>query len=200
MASRWVDLLRHGEPEGGRCYRGHHIDDPLSEKGWGQMWSAVAGDAPWQVIISSPMRRCHEFARQLAEERGLPMQIEADLKEVGFGHWEGRTPEVIKAEHAEEYAAFYRDPVNARPQGAEDLDAFYQRVASTYEAVVAEHAGKHLLIVAHAGVNRAIISHILGAPAASMYRLKVANAGLSRIEYGDQGPQLSHHNCRLSDI
>jgi len=28
-----IDLLRHGEPVGGKRYRGQ-IDDPLSEKGW----------------------------------------------------------------------------------------------------------------------------------------------------------------------
>jgi len=37
--------MRHGEPVGGRAYRGHSIDDPLSEKGWQQMWDAVGDDA-----------------------------------------------------------------------------------------------------------------------------------------------------------
>ena len=36
-----IDMIRHGEPVGGRRYRGQ-IDDPLSEKGWRQMWAAVA--------------------------------------------------------------------------------------------------------------------------------------------------------------
>ena len=35
-----IDLIRHGEPVGGRKYRGQ-TDDPLSEKGWEQMWKAV---------------------------------------------------------------------------------------------------------------------------------------------------------------
>ena len=29
-----VDFIRHGEPEGGRRYRGNAVDDVLSEKGW----------------------------------------------------------------------------------------------------------------------------------------------------------------------
>ena len=32
-----IDLIRHGEPVGGRRYRGGRMDDPLSEKGWAQM-------------------------------------------------------------------------------------------------------------------------------------------------------------------
>jgi len=35
-----LDLMRHGEPVGGRRYRGQ-MDDPLSEKGWAQMRNAV---------------------------------------------------------------------------------------------------------------------------------------------------------------
>jgi len=56
-----VDLLRHGEPVGGRRYRGQ-TDDPLSDKGWKQMWTAVAGQQPWQVIVTSTLSRCREFA------------------------------------------------------------------------------------------------------------------------------------------
>ena len=53
-----IDLLRHGEPEGGRAYRGHSIDDPLSETGWQQMWAAVGYHKPWEQIVSSPLQRC----------------------------------------------------------------------------------------------------------------------------------------------
>ncbi len=38
-----IDIIRHGEPIGGPRFRGHGVDDPLSEKGWEQMWNAVGG-------------------------------------------------------------------------------------------------------------------------------------------------------------
>ncbi len=50
-----IDVIRHGEPVGGRRYRGHGVDDPLSEKGWQQMWKAVADRSDWQHIAA---RRC----------------------------------------------------------------------------------------------------------------------------------------------
>ena len=56
-----IDIIRHGEPVGGKRYRGQ-IDDPLSEKGWQQMRDAVAGHNPWDVIISSPLARCNRGA------------------------------------------------------------------------------------------------------------------------------------------
>ena len=46
-----IDLIRHGEPQGGPRYRGDGIDDPLSDKGWRQMWDAVGEDAPWTFLF-----------------------------------------------------------------------------------------------------------------------------------------------------
>ena len=48
-----IDLLRHGEPLGGRRYRGQR-DDPLSEQGWRQMRASVGGYREWQAVVSSP--------------------------------------------------------------------------------------------------------------------------------------------------
>lgn len=42
MTGTLIDLIRHGEPAGGRRYRGHGLDDPLTEKGWSQMWMPLA--------------------------------------------------------------------------------------------------------------------------------------------------------------
>nr|WP_245832014.1 histidine phosphatase family protein [Solemya velesiana gill symbiont] len=66
-----IDLLRHGQPLGGRMYRGKQ-DDPLTEEGWDQMWHAASGETPWQQVISSPLRRCREFAEALTEKLESP--------------------------------------------------------------------------------------------------------------------------------
>jgi alpha-ribazole phosphatase len=57
-----LDFMRHGEPVGGRKYRGQ-LDDPLSEKGWEQMRAAVGEAWPWTRIVSSPLLRCSEGSR-----------------------------------------------------------------------------------------------------------------------------------------
>jgi len=68
-----IDLLRHGEPEGGRMYRGGGVDHALSEAGWQQMHASVErrvedNQDDWSAIISSPMLRCKEFSTHLAKE------------------------------------------------------------------------------------------------------------------------------------
>lgn len=173
----YIDVIRHGEPVGGRRYRGYSVDDPLTEKGWEQMRSAVPKPPKWQHIISSPLKRCLEFSQELANDLQIPVSIEDDVKEIGFGAWEGKTPEEILASDSEALNHFYQDPVNNRPEGAEPLDTFSERVWSAYEKILKEHQDKHVLIVAHAGVARAITANILKMSLDDVYsRLK--------IEYG----------------
>ena len=194
MTATTIDLIRHGEPEGGRAIRGHGIDDPLSEKGWRQMWNAVGDSGPWEHIVTSPMKRCHAFADSLAQRLDVSVSVEPDLKEVGFGTWEGRTQTEIEASNPDEFAAFYRDPVNFRPVGAEPLDEFVRRVAAAYDRVVEGFAGEHLLIVCHAGVIRAIVTNLLQAELHSMYKLKIDNAGITRFKHDDHQVMLMFHN------
>ena len=180
-AAWYVDLMRHGEPVGGSRYRGQ-LDDPLSEKGWRQMREKVAKEAPWDMLVSSPLSRCRHFAEELAAARRLPLEMAPDLREVGFGVWEGLAREEVKARYAEIYAAFLQDPVGARPAGAEALQAFYERVAQTLESLVHRHAGKHLLVVCHAGVIRMALAWALGMPLGNAYRIQVANASITRLQ------------------
>ena len=159
-----IDILRHGRPEGGNRYRGHGIDDPLSDTGRRQMWAAVGNHWPWQRIVTSPMARCLSFAEALASKAGLAMTVDARLREVGFGAWEGHTGDEIRAQDPDAIRRFYADPVAARPAGAEPLDEFRQRVSDAIQHILDSHAGEQVLVVAHAGVMRATVSWLFDAP------------------------------------
>jgi len=194
----FIDVIRHGEPVGGRRYRGYSVDDPLTDKGWEQMRTAVAESADWQHIVSSPLKRCLEFSQELADDLQVNITVEDNMKEIGFGDWEGKTPEEIIAEDSEALNQFYKDPVNNRPNGAEPLDRFSQRVWNAYQNTAEQHQGKHVLIVAHAGIARAITANILNMSLDDVYsRLKIEYGGIvhSAIDEGKppklliQGPR-----------
>jgi alpha-ribazole phosphatase len=182
-----IDLLRHGEPVGGKRYRGQ-LDDPLSELGWRQMWHAASAASPWQAIISSPLSRCREFAQELSSKLSIPLTIDDRLKEVGFGSWEGQTRQMLQAWDDSTLSRFYYDPINNRPAGAEPLQDFSHRVVEALQAAVQNYYGQHILFVAHAGVIRAALASTLNLPLANMYRFSIASASLSRIQIGGQRP------------
>lgn len=175
-----IDLLRHGEPVGGRRYRGQ-VDDALSEKGWEQMWDAIGADPEWQQIVSSPLLRCSAFAASLAESLALPVHVEPRFREVGFGDWEGKTRDELDRLDPGQIARFYQDPVNHRPSGAEPLGEFTGRVQAAFDEMLEQFTGQSVLVVAHAGVIRVILAYALDIPFASMYRISVPGAGISRI-------------------
>ncbi|MCW8934110.1 MAG: histidine phosphatase family protein [Gammaproteobacteria bacterium] len=175
-----IDIIRHGEPEGGRRYRGFSIDDPLSKVGWQQMWDAVPEKPQWQHIISSPLSRCLKFSEALADTMNINYSVVDNLKEIGFGSWEGRTPEDIQNNEGDALENFLLDPVNNRPEGAEPLDDFANRVWAIYEEVAEQYQGQHVLLVAHAGVIRAITSKILSMSLDDVYsRLKIEYAAVA---------------------
>lgn len=191
-----LDYMRHGEPVGGSRFRGNGVDDPLSEKGWAQMRATSAALPGWERVVSSPMQRCLAFAQWLATERGLPLEVIDDLREVGFGSWEGIQRDRLREERRAEYEAFYADPVNRRPTGAEPLEAFAARVAAVYEELVQRHAGQRVLVVCHAGVIRATLGHVVRMPALNWYRTEVDNAAVSRFVHDRRGARLVAHNWR----
>ncbi|MGA7179992.1 MAG: alpha-ribazole phosphatase family protein [Thiobacillaceae bacterium] len=194
MNETLIDLIRHGEPVGGRKYRGQ-LDDPLSERGWQQMREKLAGQSPWQSIISSPLSRCRAFAEELASRHRLALAFDERLKEVGFGVWEGKTAAQLIEEDPVQIERFRADPVSSRPAGAEPLQAFYQRVADAIEEVIERYRRQHVLIVCHAGVIRMALAHALNIPLVNAYRVEVASAALTRIAVDPEGnSRLVFHN------
>lgn len=151
------------------------------------MREAVADHAPWDVIVTSPLRRCAEFAEELARRHTLPLERDERLKEIGFGEWEGCTAEQLTAHDPDMLMNFYRDPVGHRPPGAEPLTDFRRRVTAVWEELLDCHCGRHLLIVAHAGVMRMILCQVLGMPEERMFSILVPNAGVTRIRVDGTG-------------
>lgn len=132
-----IDLLRHGDT-GQRSYRGQ-LDDPLTDLGWRQLRTAVEG-REWDRVVSSSMSRCASFAIELAEQRGLPLRIDARLAEYHFGDWQGLPIEDIAENDGDALARFWADPVAHPPPGAETFEAFHARLANALDDVAREAA------------------------------------------------------------
>ncbi len=194
MRKTLIDFIRHGEPVGGRRYRGCGVDDPLSEVGWQQMWQAIGERSPWTSIVTSPLQRCCNFARALSERSSTPLAVEKRFQEVGMGVWEGKSPAEVRGEDPVAYARYYRDAIGGRPENAEALTDLLKRVSNAYEQLVSEQSGQHILIVAHAGVMRAMLGHVLHAAPNSWYRAQVDYAGASRFWHDAHGDSLVFHN------
>ena len=200
MTETTIDLIRHGEPVGGRRYRGQ-LDDPLSDKGWQQMRVAIADHHPWDLITTSPLLRCREFAREIAQRHGIPLHEDDRWKEIGFGCWEGKTSQELIQSQPDILTLFWHDPITHQPQGAEPLTDFQQRIVAAWQDLLNHHTGKHVLLVCHAGTIRMSMQYILDIPLGHVFRVNVANASITRIkiEHNDDEifPRLMFHGGQL---
>lgn len=179
-ARTFVELVRHGEPDGGERFRGTR-DDPLSATGWTQLETACAGGR-WDVVVSSPLRRCHDFARELCARAGLALEVMDDLREIGFGAWEGLTSAEVIAQYGEALRAFWRDPVSCPPPGGEPLADFAARVERAWTALLTRHSGRRVLVVAHGGSIRMIVRTALDVPLANVFRFRLPYAAVTEVE------------------
>lgn len=191
-----IDLLRHGEPEGGPKYRGS-LDDPLNDLGWRQMRTSLQGHPTWDSIVTSPLRRCSHFAHKLGEECKIPVVIEKKFQEMHFGQWEGRTSEEILKDPSQHLTLFWRDPLNNPPPDGEHLRDFHKRIGEAWYHLLEQTQDQSILVVAHGGVIRMILSLILGTPLYHLSRYVVDYASVTRIRVdqveGVQIPRLISH-------
>lgn len=177
MSATRVDLLRHGETEGGERYRGS-TDDVLTAHGWQQMRAAVGEACPWTSIVSSPLKRCAEFAAEMAQRHALPLELDARLREIHFGHWEGKTATELLVSHPEHLARFWNDPVGNPPPDAEALPDFEARVLAAWQEHRIKKIGEQVLIVTHGGPIRVIIGHVQGLAWPERFGIEVPHASL----------------------
>lgn len=178
-----LDWIRHGEPEGGVKYRGS-VDDPLSATGWQQMrisvQQALDAGTRWDAIVSSPMLRCHAFASELAVKQDLPLSVLPDLREICFGDLEGLTPEQAWQQYPELLANIWQAPEQHSPPGGEPYPEFLARVHTGIQHILHQHQNRQVLIVAHGGVIRAMLSLCLNIGMAATFKMDVPYAGMTR--------------------
>jgi broad specificity phosphatase PhoE len=177
MSDCIISLLRHGEVEGGARFRGGQ-DDALSAAGWAQLWAASVLAPGIAAVVSSPARRCADFAQALAVELGgLPLDLSPAFAERHFGDWEGLAAHEIPSA---DLTCFWNDPVGYTPPGAEPLADFRRRVLDGWQALREGCAGD-TLVLTHGGVVRVILAQVLGMTDWSGLLVEVPPACLSRV-------------------
>ena len=200
MSVTHIDLLRHGEAEGGALYRGRR-DDPLTETGWRQMAEAVEPPIAWDCIVTSPLSRCHAFAQHLAAQLDIPLLVEERFREIDFGDWEGCGAAALMAEDSSRLRRYYDDPWAHTPPNGEPLADFQRRIEAAWQALLQAHGGRSLLLVSHGGVMRMILQQVLALPRESLFKLQIPPACLSRVRIDGEGPEayssLVYHNSRV---
>ncbi len=184
-----IYLLRHGEIKGSETRRFiGQTDVGLSPKGGDQarFWQGYFNGIKLDRVFSSPLSRCIDTARivtGLADDGIIRVH---ELREIDLGAWDGQPFAQVKALYPRAWAARGNDLVHYRPPGGESFADLFDRVVPAFQNLV-HHDSGNSLIVAHAGVNRMILCHLLGKDPGDLFTIDQAYGCLNIIS-GLDGP------------
>lgn len=202
-------LARHGETEWNAIRRVQGWTDiPLSEKGLAQA-EALAGRLsriPLAAVYSSDLARAAQTAAPTAARLGLTVQTVPELREKGFGEWEGLTQADLERDYPELWHRYHvlRD-LDALVPGGETWPQVRERLSAALGRILAAHPGpdEAVLLVGHGGSGRMVILEALQAPLPTLLRLHLDNASLSRLDFrgpGDSRVVLLNDTSHLEEL
>jgi probable phosphoglycerate mutase len=197
MNERLVYLARHGlvgPPGEPKRFIGQ-VDPLLSDQGIEQarQLGRELSDIAFTAIFCSDLQRSFKTAEIVAGGQTARLQARRDLREIGLGEWEGLTFEEVRSRYPEEFRERGQDIAHYHPPGGESFADCSSRVVSAFEEILTSMDG-NVLIVGHAGVNRAILCHVLGMSLGHLFRIGQDYGCLNLIRCTDSGYRLEVMN------
>jgi phosphoserine phosphatase len=183
-------LVRHGETEWNRETRFQgQIDVPLNENGklQGQKAGVFLQDVEIDFAVSSTMMRPKETAEIILQHHeGVELELQADLREISHGLWEGKLEKEIEQEFPGELQRWRTAPGTVQMPEGENLQQVWERGVAVWQSIVQRASANELrtgLVVAHDATNKALLCHILGLPAENFWNFRQGNGAVSVIDY-----------------
>lgn len=179
-------LLRHGQSEAyvdGSPFPlvDGQGDPPLSALGVEQAsrLSVRLAGAGIKAIYVTPLRRTAQTAAPLAQQLGLDLRVEAGLREVFLGEWEGgEFRKQVAQNHPISQQMFSEERWDVIP-GAESSEALARRVRDAIVRLTAAHPGERVAAFTHGGVIGQALA--LAARSRPFAFIGAENASISRV-------------------
>jgi probable phosphoglycerate mutase len=202
---RRVFLLRHGEVsyfgEQGNPFRPDLV--PLNAHGREQA-TRLAGElaaVAWDRVITSDLPRCTETAGLVLTGRDIPIETRVELREIR----PGRLTDIPAGSLREQFLHAFGASLGRETQflGGETFGSLLDRVTGFLRELVADRTWRQALVVAHGGVNRAVLCHALGSGLQGFSTVEQDACCLNILDVDDDGRWLirlmnhtSHNACK----
>ena len=197
-----IYLLRHcaiADDYGAR-FAGH-IDPPLSPTG--RLDAARIGVALRRLGIDaihcSDLQRTRQTAALIARGSTAPVRAHRALREIALGAWEGMRRSEIAERFPSEYAQRGADLADTRVPGGESFADCQGRVVSAWREIVASDA-QRIVVVGHAGANRALLCHLLGRPLGELFAIAQDYGAINVVAWHDGHSEVLRVNARADEL
>ncbi len=159
---------------------------PLGEEQAAELAAELAERGDIERIIASPLLRTRQTAQAVSDALGLPVAVVDGFAECAFGDWDGHTFAEVRERWPAELEEWLGS-TDVAPPGGESFAACQRRVLRARDAVIAEHPGQRLLVVAHVTPIKVLVADAVGAPLTSLFRMELPPCSISTLAWFPDG-------------
>jgi probable phosphoglycerate mutase len=197
---RRLYLLRHGDVDyfdgAGKPVPPDNV--PLNDAGRRQA-EATARDfaeVPFDRIVCSGLPRTAQTAEIIVGGRNLVIETESALREIQ----PGKLRDLPAGDLHQHFVDVFTSSIDrtTRFLGGETFGALQDRVMPAFAQLLADASWRHLLMVAHGGVNRVVLAHCLGLGLEGIGVMEQDPCCVNLIDVGEGGRfvvRLVNHTC-----
>jgi probable phosphoglycerate mutase len=196
-----VIIVRHGQSTYNteKRIQGRTDASQLTEKGRND--AAKVGKAlsniSFNAIYTSPLQRAKETAsiirNELASNSGYSAGVETSgkLLEIDLTLWVGMLSSEVQQKFPEDYRTWLEQPDKLQmlvksSRGTQEhfpVLALHEQARQFWEEILPHHQGETILIVAHNGINRALLATALSISPSRYHSLQQSNCGVSVLNF-----------------
>lgn len=197
-----VVIVRHGESTYNveHRFQGSLNKSVLTERGQKQAVSTgqALQDLCFDAIFSSPLQRASHTAEEIAGvlatagNSGATVQTTPLLKEIRLYDWEGSTYEEIQQRDPQRYALWNLHPQALAIKGHYPLRNLWQQARDFWQFLQHQALSNSkdgniqtILVVAHSGINRALVGTALGLDESAYRQFGMNNCSISVLNFID---------------
>jgi phosphoserine phosphatase len=192
-----IILVRHARTtynEQGR-YQGSSDDSVLTEKGHQDAYSTglALQKYNFDAIYSSPLTRVQQTTQAILatfkqENNNIPpLFIDHQLTEIQMLDWQGLLYQEVKEKFIDAYNYWQNTPHLFTLNGTLfPVREIFKQAQQFWQKVLDKHRGQTILIVAHGGTNRALISTAVGLNPEHYHSLQQSNCGISCLKFSSK--------------
>jgi len=181
---RRIYLLRHAAVAyfvDGRPLRPETVELTAEGEEQARATAEALSGVPFDRVITSGLPRTLATARIVAP--GLEAESWPELRELESGRLSDHAEHELESLFVNAFANVV--PEEARFLGGETIGALFDRVVPALDRLVADRSWDVVLVVAHGGVNRAILSHALTGNRTFLGNLEQAPGCINVLDVGE---------------
>lgn len=199
MTRKKILLLRHGQTDWNAQMRFQGcMDIPLNERGIRQAAMTTDRITEWapEEIYVSPLKRALATAVIATDGKQSSFHVMEDLREVGFGDWEGQSISSLQKSGGD-YLHWVEHPFSVKIPNAESTDEIKSRVRRVL-ATLQKTWAQRILVVSHGGTLRAFLAEALNLSLEIVWKnFRMSNCALTGVEYTGEKFVLCFYNDTL---